>query len=66
MPHLGHRTITNGLIPANMIDYSMQGPVVVFDAAEENKVFDIRFADAMNGEAYQLYEKYFFEKVLGQ
>ena len=58
--------ITNGLIPANMIDYSMQGPVVVFDAAEENKVFDIRFADAMNGEAYQLYEKYFFEKVLGQ
>lgn len=58
--------IADRLIPANMIDYSMQGPVVVFDATEENKSFDIRFADAMNGDAYQLYEKYFFEKVLGQ
>jgi hypothetical protein len=56
--------IKNNLISPNMIDYSMQGPVVVFDAADENKTFDIRFAEMMNGEAYQLYEKYFFKKVL--
>jgi hypothetical protein len=51
-------------IPKEYIDYSAQGPVVVFENTKENKIFDIRFAEAMNGEEYELYEKYFREKIL--
>ena len=56
--------LSQKLIPAEFIDYSMQGPVVVFDGVDQNKTFDIRFADAMNGEEFKLYEQFFMEKVL--
>lgn len=56
--------LTQKLIPAEFLDYSMNGPVVVFDGVDQNRVFDIRFADAMNGEEFKLYEQFFMEKVL--
>jgi hypothetical protein len=56
--------LATGQIPKEYIDYSAQGPVVVFEGTKEHKIFDIRFAEAMNGEEYRLYEQYFREKIL--
>jgi hypothetical protein len=51
------------LILPSMIDYSMQGPVVVFDEADETKTYDIRFADVISGEEYNTYRKLFMDKM---
>lgn len=54
------------LIPASFIDYSMQGPVVIFDNVDETFVSDNRFAESLNGEEFRKYRAFFLEQVLNE
>lgn len=56
--------ITQKLIPKSMIDYSMHGPVVVFENSKNTEFFDLRYADIMNGNAYKTYVENFKREVL--
>lgn len=55
--------IKDKLIPSDLIDYSRQGPVVVFENADTQESYDIRFADVMNGQAFESYKNNFMRVV---
>jgi len=52
------------LIPPDNIDYSSQGPVVVFDGTKKTQGFDIRFAEVMDRTEANEYKNLFLEKIL--
>jgi hypothetical protein len=54
------------LIPTSFIDYSSQGPVVVFDNTKKTQGFDIRFAEVMIKDEFSVYEQLFIEKIIDQ
>ena len=56
--------LRDNLIPTGNIDYSAQGPVVVFTKAHKTIGYDVRFAEAMIGDEYAAYKKAFMETIL--
>jgi hypothetical protein len=58
--------IQQKLMPARMIDYSRNGPVVVFENSKKNEGFDLRYADLMNGNTYSTYVENFNREVLNK
>lgn len=58
--------ITQKLMPTRFIDYSRNGPVVVFHNAKKNEGFDLRYADLINGAAYASYIENFKREVLNK
>ena len=56
--------IKDNAIPQTMVDYSRQGPVIVFEGADKQEAYDIRFAETINGDAYESYVKNFKRAIL--
>lgn len=55
--------IKNKILPAEMIQYSGQGPVVVFENTPKQESYDFRYAETMNSTQFRAYAKYFKKAV---